>query len=333
MLTKGHQGRHRSVLPDAAGSQSAVQAPHLHEVDLSGHGDEGARHLGGASMERMDNRGADPRFPICSPPERGEWPFGAAKPGLKAKGGRNKYVHPETGERMPSVTTVLGLKSKPALVWHAIRLCIQETFDSPYDPESESPADAAKRFEAARWGTTTKGYAVHGLIQKEVPVAEAEEPLRGFLSAAYEAMAHHGLSPVAHEAVVWGDGYAGAADMIAVDADGRTVLVDWKTTTKDDGVVYGDSMLQVAAYANAQIVAADDGSVYDMVGGCDMAMVISISETGRWRSSELEGERMKKAFQQFRRWQKMLEYDQVWESQDFNDGPHAASGGPPQPDG
>lgn len=328
MLTKGHQGRHRSVLPDASSRQAPAQAPVLHEVDLTGHGDKEARHHSSASMERMDTREEDRGSLGYSPPESGEWPFGPAKPGLEAKGGRSKYVHPETGERMPSVTTVLGLKSKPALEWHAIRLCIQETFVNPYDPENESAEEAKKRFEAARWGTTSKGYAAHALIQRGVPVAEAEEPLRGFLSAAYEAMEHHGLSPVAHEAVVWGDGYAGSADMIAVDAEGRTVLVDWKTTTKDDGVVYADSMLQVAAYANAQLVSTGDGLVYDM-GGCDKAMVVSISETGRWRSSEMEGEQLMKAYQQFRRWQKMLEHDQKWESQDFNDGPHAASGGSP----
>ena len=251
------------------------------------------------------------------------WPFSDPISGLRAQGGRNKYLHPRTGERMPSVTSVLGLKDKPALTWHAIRQCINETFANPYNPDLETVDEAKVRFEKARWGTTKQGTKVHKLIEQNVAVDEAEEPARGFLAAAYDAMNHLGLKPVAHEAVVWSDDYAGAIDMLAVDSEGRIVVVDWKTTTKDEPVVYADSMLQAAAYANANLVAVE-GKVYD--AKFDTAMVVSVSESGRWCSAYLQDAELAEAYKHFSFWLDMTQHNEQWESKDFNSGGYYVSG-------
>lgn len=233
--------------------------------------------------------------------------------------GRSIYTHPVSGHRLPSVTAVLRVLDKPALTGFAVLQVAQEAVNSPYNPDTETEQEAVARLKQARWATASKGTRMHSHIERDAPLDGIDDDERGYVAAARDAMASLGLRPLAHEAVIWGDGYAGRVDMIAEDADGMLVVVDWKTTTKEQPRVYSDALCQVAAYSQMEYITAGDGQPVHGFGPprtppIGYGLVVSVNAQGRWAAARVSASPDSPHMDYFRECLRMMRVRDAWES-------------------
>lgn len=136
------------------------------------------------------------------------------------------------GERLPRVTTVLTVLAKPGLESWKRRIGIDE-------------ANRISR-EAAELGTRV--HAVLERLNRGEPY-EADPEMAPFVDAYrgwFESAVDQVLA-VEQFLVHRAHGYAGTADLVVRLKDGRTVLVDLKTSNSIDGTY----RLQTAAYVDA----------------------------------------------------------------------------------
>lgn len=166
--------------------------------------------------------------------------------GRPAKG----YFHPETGEKLPGVTTVLGLLDKPALVGWAGKLCAEAGWKAAKSGEGIPywrDVCYGKRDKAAQDGTRAHDLFEQYLNGEIVTRSETDTDgaWRAFENAKEWA---EGLSIKFH---VWpherplvdiGMGFAGTPDALAKQGD-SVMIADWKT-----GGVYKEQIIQLAAY-------------------------------------------------------------------------------------
>ena len=179
--------------------------------------------------------------------------------------GNHSYwlTDPATGkkQRVASVTTLLNQAAKPQLVKWAARAAAEYAGDHWDDlagmPLSErvrritTGPDLARDKAAAR-GTQIHAWAEDLLAGRPVEVPDEHTATVTGLARWWEAS---GWTAARSEAQVWDVedpdcgfcGYAGTADLIATDRDGRLVLADFKTGAG----VWPDAAVQVAAYAAA----------------------------------------------------------------------------------
>ena len=192
---------------------------------------------------------------------------------------------------VPSVTTILGILSKPLHYWSANevarfaiknndRICnllaVNET-DAAYDLLRKSPWES-------RDTKASKGTAVHDVIERfllgeEIPTDDQTPYFR----AARDFLTDNSLEIEMAEATVYNltHGYAGTLDAMTVFKDWRDV-VDWKTRQgkRVKGTrVYDSELLQIAAYAHAEGILLPDGTTLpmpDISGGA----VVMLCEDG-----------------------------------------------------
>ena len=190
------------------------------------------------------------------------------------------------GKRVPGVTTVNANLSKPALVDWAAEL-EREAVLGYCDEASAScdnprgVADATRTLVAhflgnryahsvARQHAADVGHIAHGRIAAflsgkslwtdDLPpdaVERSVAPFQRFLAWKED----NGFTSVASELSIVDDdlGVGGTLDWLAIDRDGRLVLVDFKTSKASSGWPYDETFAQVAAYehlANLDEVAA-----------------------------------------------------------------------------
>jgi hypothetical protein len=154
------------------------------------------------------------------------------------------YVHPESGEQFPSVTSVISELAKPALYgWYA-RMAAEG--EDPY----RIAAQAARR-----------GSLVHKLIAAFCAGHRVMTPpeLTGYLSA-WGAWVDDNVSEfLLSEQTVFneGDGYAGTLDAVVWLKDGSVCLVDYKTSER----AYPEVALQLCAYSRAVDLPVDSARV------------------------------------------------------------------------
>lgn len=174
------------------------------------------------------------------------------------KGGARYYIHPDTGETVPGVTSIIGMLPKPFLQYwaakevataavtqyHLIGQMLEHGPEGAIDYLKGTPGRTTK--EAANRGT-----AAHSLFEaielgEDVSyatgeIAEYGERFRAILQQ---------LQPTGYatEVTVWSEryGYAGSADAIW-EIGGEYVIVDHKTSKS----IYPEVALQLSAYAHA----------------------------------------------------------------------------------
>jgi len=176
-------------------------------------------------------------------------------------GGRNGRHYQVEGfsEPFPSVTTVLGIINKPALVPWARNMALESVKETLYDHLEESVESqwvediieqARRRPDQIRDQAADFGTRAHILIEQiiqglepEIP-AEMEPVVQSFTSWRQDA----GLDIQLTETMVYSGKYryAGAMDAVAYQG-GTLVALDWKTGNG----LYPEHLLQVAAYAKA----------------------------------------------------------------------------------
>jgi hypothetical protein len=192
--------------------------------------------------------------------EVGEQQKSARAVGL-TRDARHRYTW-DGGPEMPSVTTILGIKDKPALVGWAKRetaACAVRNLDVLTRMVAHGGAPAAvnwlktipdfQRDVSADLGTAIHAAAEAIALGETMPIEREVQPFvaayrRDFLEVfrprflAVEAM----VCSLRHE-------YGGTADAF-VEIDGEIWLIDYKT----GAAVYPDTALQLAGLARAQFI-------------------------------------------------------------------------------
>lgn len=189
-----------------------------------------------------------------------------------AKSGSRTYTI--DGVTMPSVTTILGVIGKPALItWAANEeraACLEAAYDlyddvhstprldrMPFLAALESRLGSVKAHKRASAKACEIGSQAHAAIElqhrKAMGQATGPEPKLSdeamWAFMAWEDWAlNAGIKPVFIEQTIWSVShrYAGTMDLLAW-VNGHRTLVDYKTSKS----VYPESKLQVAAYIRA----------------------------------------------------------------------------------
>lgn len=202
-----------------------------------------------------------------------------SKPVTKTTGkyGGRTYTTPE-GKIYPSVTTILNVIAKPALVNWAAKTERESTIEAAANLYEDLPINCSKMSRPAYINSLTDrigkqkawqkkvskaqeiGSQVHALVEwnlrKELAQAVGPEPVLSHDGATWSFMVYeewrkaHTFTPTHIEQVVWSDthGYAGTMDWVA-RVDGVLTVGDLKTSK----ACYDEYLLQVVAYMMALI--------------------------------------------------------------------------------
>ena len=176
---------------------------------------------------------------------------------------------PDTGRktRVTSVTTLLNLLAKPALVKWAARSAADYAVDHWDDlgamPLTQRQAAIASAPEQSRDQKAASGTAIHALAEDMIagrPV-EATPDLLPKVEGLARWWERSGLTLLASERRVWSDeddlglcAYAGTFDALVEHPTRGVGILDWKTGSG----VYGDMGIQIVAYADADYHVIDE---------------------------------------------------------------------------
>ena len=196
------------------------------------------------------------------------------------------------GVTYPSVTTILNIldKSGPLMAWSAketakaaVRLLEDGTLPrlvATVGAEGAIKALTAKstweRDEAARIGTQIHQWADDHVNGRPVAYTDGVIAKRVELYAGWWSSSGWKLRISEAAVVSPNGGYGGTFDLLAYDADGKTVLADIKTGKG----VYAETALQLAAYGMAEYVSPlGSAQVYPMPEP-DRYVVVHVTEAG-----------------------------------------------------
>jgi|SRR6185437_12412527 len=187
---------------------------------------------------------------------------------------KGRFYETADGKRLPSVTTILGVIGKPALINWAAKVERELVIETSADLYCDCPA--APKMSRLAWVTTmgnrlgksrahqrllTKaadiGSQVHALIEWTLRAKLCQEPgpspqitdKATWAFMAWQDWAKSvNLKPIVIEQTVWSDmhGYAGTMDLLAL-VNGKATVLDWKSGK----AVYPEAHLQNAAYRHA----------------------------------------------------------------------------------
>lgn len=177
------------------------------------------------------------------------------------------YKHPFTGERVPSVTTVIGMSDKSGLAQYAAdrtaKWCTENVSLLLSKTESDGIRGARYRWKDHADERAFVGDQVHSWIETfsedgfAYPVLEydAQQCVDRFL----DFVSEHTFEPLFTEVTVWSErfGYAGTFDWIG-NLDGLVTLGDNKTSRK----LHDEHRMQLAALKSADymLLLQEDGS-------------------------------------------------------------------------
>jgi hypothetical protein len=188
------------------------------------------------------------------------------------------------GKAVPGVTTLLSKGyPKPMLVnWAAKTVAeyVADNFEAVRTVAAQGRDEVVDLLKGAhrrdRDRAAARGTDVHALAEELLHGREVEVPehLAGFVDGYVDFIDRWQLQPVVTEKPCasrewW---YAGTFDAIADigagQLKGKRLLLDWKTSKG----VYGETAMQLAAYAHAEFYADDDGE-HDMPDVDGLAVV------------------------------------------------------------
>lgn len=186
-----------------------------------------------------------------------------------SRGGSRFYVNPETGEKAPGVTSILGMLPKPFLQHWAAKVVAEYAADHlgglvdlRLGGDRQGVIDylkGAPRRDTAKAAET--GTAVHDLFERAAKgesVGRVHPEYRVYLDHFEEFLKEFSPEFVFLEETVWSEehDYAGSFDAFAM-IDGERVFLDWKTTRSG---VHPEVALQLSAYRFADYIIRPDGS-------------------------------------------------------------------------
>lgn len=163
---------------------------------------------------------------------------------------------PEDAE-LPSVTTVLGILSKPWLLPWYKNLVAGQIQMMPNISEQSKPAlmqIAKSADDLARDSAANEGTEAHKLIENYLATGQQPQPaLNAPAVVAFYAFREweeqSGIRVTLSEQMVYHPylSYAGTIDAVGEDEDGKYILLDWKSGNR----IYNEAGTQLAAYAVA----------------------------------------------------------------------------------
>lgn len=184
--------------------------------------------------------------------------------------GSRKYVHPLTGEQVPSVTSVLKIIANPRLrnwrVNTAARYARENWEDLAQLAAWERESLIAGAPDAAAGARAEVGTAVHEAAEawaKGVPAPELPKSIGSYMNQFAGFLMECNPEILESEATVWSreHRYAGTFDLL-VRIKGVTWLLDTKTSKRP----YPEHGLQLAALANADFLIREDGTEEELPG-------------------------------------------------------------------
>jgi len=201
------------------------------------------------------------------------------------------YLTDDAGKktRLTSVTTLLNLLAKPALVKWAANTAADYATDHWDDltalPPSQRRAEIATAPDRARDTAAAKGTAIHTYAEDLLegnPVDVPDEILPKVQALARWLDAQRGMIVAGAERMVWSPedeemglcGFAGTFDASVIHPIYGRLLLDWKTGKG----VYDDMAVQLAAYAHADWHVVDEVDRFRPV--FDAAAVVHIRPDG-----------------------------------------------------
>jgi len=185
--------------------------------------------------------------------------------------GKPTHYYKVDGRKADGVTTLIGdgMRKKAIEFWSA-NFTAEYAVDNWPQLHKLAPSERLKtlkkcRFEsrdaAANRGTEVHKYAERLSMGDEV---EVPDELIGYVESAAKFLDQWRIKPVMVEQTVadpkWN--YAGTFDLIAPDPQGRLAIWDYKTSKSG---IYGETALQLAAYAHAPFYRGDNDEGIDML--------------------------------------------------------------------
>lgn len=202
------------------------------------------------------------------------------------KGRGRHYRHPASGELVPSVTNILGMLNKPALVGWAAKVVAEQAADlreSLVRMERDEVVTLLKGAASRKSrGAADRGTDIHGWL--EAVTTGQDEPELSSAAEQYRDGARAFLDDcwgetVTTEITMFAPDYAGTADAIA-RLDGRTTLLDYKTSSG----IYPEAALQLSAL-RATTLCADGKRTAEY--GIERMLVVRIAPKGKYEIAEV----------------------------------------------
>lgn len=203
------------------------------------------------------------------------------------KGMGRHYRHPAHNELVPSVTNVLSVINKPALMgWAAKQVATMaaDLRESLGEMQHDEVVDLLKG-AAARTSNRagSRGTDVHEWIADELQgrvTYDLPSPAGEYLPAARSWLAEMKPSPVTVETTMFHPLYAGTADAVVM-IGGERWLIDFKTSKG----IYDEAALQVSALAGCFLWATDDGTLE--APPIERLAVVRFDDRGRFQMKEV----------------------------------------------
>jgi len=148
------------------------------------------------------------------------------------------YRHPHTGEKYPSITTILKLVDKGALAQWAANLSIEwavQNLDKLYGMSEEKGRNAGRyRWKDVRDERAMVGTGVHNQIEAlqngSWETFDLDDEQKRIMEQWYGLNQRHSIKPILNEFTVFDEsGFMGTADAYA-EIDGQLCLIDYKTS-------------------------------------------------------------------------------------------------------
>ena len=213
-----------------------------------------------------------------------------------------RYIDPDTGGRLASVTTICDVVSKPALQkWYAksaAQRAVDELIELNRKVEADGWTDAVEWLSGAavdlRDGAASRGKLVHSTVERFLggnPIPdELPDGVRPLVDGALRFIAEEGCvishaeQSVQNRAV----GYAGTYDWRGQcwSSLGDPVVGDWKTGKSGPYRTWG---MQLAAYAFAPEVWTPDGLIPAPPVSQDRAVIVKVTP-GNYRAYWIDGQ-------------------------------------------
>lgn len=203
------------------------------------------------------------------------------------KGRGRHYRHPTTGDLVPSVTNILSVINKPALMgWAARQVAIMAAEMREVLPtmEHDEVVDLLKGAAARSSNRAgSRGTDVHQWIADElsgVATYELSGPAADYLHAARSWLNDYNPAPVTIETTMFHALYAGTADAV-VEIEGSRWLLDFKTSRG----IYDEAALQTCALANCFLWMQGEDAVD--AGRIDKIGVVRFDAKGKYEVREV----------------------------------------------
>lgn len=177
--------------------------------------------------------------------------------------GSRKYVHPITGETVPSVTTVLKIIAKPNVTQWAARKAAEYAVEHWDEMEGWHPDQKIAQIKSAHEQISGDARDIGNKVHEVAELwakGEAHNPPKetsAYVNQLISFLMDNNVRFIENEITLWSRtyNYAGTADAIA-DIGGQVYLLDFKTGKR----VYAEAALQLSALAECDFIIREDGT-------------------------------------------------------------------------